>query len=320
VRLIAEDFITSVKLRAMVPISQQTFTEANVLQVASEELVTRMVPLIMSVREKFFLSYKRTAITASKSRYTIAERAIGNALQTVWILDTSNRRLRCVYQTDVNELTTSPGDTGSEVSQILLQGDEIVLLPTPASAFGYVEQWYYSRPNQLVLSSSCAKITAVASVGGTTTFTVNTDLTGSLSVGSKIDIVSGKSPYLLWAEDATITAITSTSIAVATTDVVDEVSAVEPVANDYICPAKQSNIPNIPEEFHPVLAQSVAYTLLKSLGMAQKAAQAKADYDELAANVLKLVGNRVESGVKPVFNPSGIHSAIGSGLPTGFLR
>ena len=143
-------------------------------------------------------------------------------------------------------------------------------------------------------------MTNISSANGTTTFTVNTDLTGSLSVGSKIDFLSAQSPFLLWSEDVSITAISSNTIEVATANVDNEAGTVEVQISDYICPAGYANIPMLPYEFHPVLAQMVAVRMLAGLGDLQKWQAAKAELSEVRSESKALIKNRVETSVKTI--------------------
>src|SRR3990167_2390078 len=96
---------------------------------------------------------------------------------------------------------------------------------------------FHRRPNEVVATTSATKITAKSVGASTTTFTVNTDLTGSLSAGSLIDFINGQPPFLLWAEDVAISSITATSIVVSNDDIENEASEVEIGTNDYICAA-----------------------------------------------------------------------------------
>jgi hypothetical protein len=91
-----------------------------------------------------------------------------------------------------------------------------------------------------------------------------------------------------------ITAITSTTIEVLKASVVDVDGSVEPVANDYICPAGQSNIAMVPKEFHPVLAQMGAVRMLASLGDNAKWQSAKAELEQMRTEALKLVRQRAD--------------------------
>lgn len=312
-KLITEDLITSVKVRSMVPISQNTFDTDVVVQVLNEEMNTRVVPGIMSIRENYWLTSKLVALTANLDHYAIPTRAIGDALKDVWYADSSGNRQYQMNQIGVPHLSSS-AQTSNRPVEYLLKGDEVLVFQKPNVSQGYIEFWYYRRINDIAKTSSCAKITAIASAGGTTTFTVDTDLTASLSVGSKLDIVSSQSPFLLWSEDAVITAITTTTIAIATISVSNVVGTVEPQVDDYICPARKTNIPMMPEEWHPVLAQCGAIRLVSSLGDLNKATLLKNELkEELLPNCLKLITNRVESGIEPILNPNGILNAMGFG-------
>lgn len=304
-----EDIITSAKYRSMVPISQNTFQSADITIIADEELLLRLVSDIMSVREDFFLRSKQTSITANIDHYTIPKRAVGNSIKALWYVDT-NSKYSLLQRIDVDE-KNQYDSTGTAPEAFYLEGDEVVLVPCPSITQGSIEFSYYGKPNRLAETADCCQITNVSSAAGTTTFTVDTDLTASLSVGDKIDIVSSVSPFLLWADDVAITAITTTTIAVATTDVDDANGTVEPQTNDYICPAGYSNIPMIPEEFHPVLAQMVACRLLGSLGDLNKQAAAKAELLDMRREALKLIKNRVESTPDLVNQRNGLVGAFG---------
>jgi hypothetical protein len=308
-QLITEDLLESVKLRGFIPVSQSTFTNARLLQILNEKLSDEIVPAIMSIRENFFLTYERRALTASQSRYALPERAAGTSIKTVWYVDSSGNRMRVPSRTDARDLREGAIGTG-EPEEFMMMGDEIQVFPTPASSSGYLEFWYYRRPSRLALTSSCAKITAVNTAAGVTTFTVDTDLTASLSVGSTVDFLAGKSPFLSWADDVAITAITTTTIAVSASAISSEASAVEPRVNDYICPAGYANFPQIPAEMHPILAQSAAVYAIQSLGDMEKLAAASQTLDRMLKNGFKLIANRVESEPEQVIHRSSISNFI----------
>jgi hypothetical protein len=308
-KLIAEDLLASVKRRSFAPTSQSTFTDQDFYDIIGENLSCEIVPQIMSARENFFLTYKRVPLVAGVSRYVIPERAAGTALKDLWHVDASGNRLETPFRNDVHDLEGGEIGTGTP-REFLLYGDEILVSPVPAASEGYVEFWYYRRPSKIVATSSCAKITAVSTVAGLTTFTVDTDLTASLSVGSLLDFISAKSPFLSWADDVAITAITATTIEVSAADVENEASTVEPVVGDYICLAGQSNLPQIPQELHPVLAQSSALQVLEALNHQDKIAVAAQKLDRMWKNGFKLISNRVESEPEQVYNRSGIMNFI----------
>lgn len=290
---LVEDLVESVKQRSFIPISQGTFTDTRIIALLNEELRLSLVADIFGAREDFFLATKETPIIAEKDHYLIPSLCIGNNLKAVFLLGSGGER-RMLERRDVDRSDEYAGRTGTP-EKFYLEGDEIVLMPKPSSAAESLLFSYFRKPNQLIATSSCAKITGVSSALGLTTFTVDTDLTASLSVGDRVDFLRGKNPHTLWSDEVAITAITTTTIEVATADIVDVDSSVEPAALDYICPTGYANLVMVPEEFVPVLAQMGACRALSALGDLNKWQSAKTILEQMRSEALKLIRQRVES-------------------------
>lgn len=304
---LVDDLLTSIKSRSAAPISQSTFADADLLTIATEELRLKLVSGIMSEREDFFLQSGLVTTTAALDNYALPRKAIGNALKCVFVVDSTGGR-RLLQRVDVDRVA-SFGLSSAQPERFYFKGNQIVLIPAPTTAFT-LDIVHFARPSELIATSSCAKITAVSSIGGLTTMTVNTDLTGSLSTGSLIDIISSVSPFLSGADRAAITTISATQIVCATTLVSDSVGNVLPQVGDYICPTGYSNIPQIPIEFHPVLAQMTANRLLASLGDLNKWNAGRAQAKEDFADALKLIKNRAESSPEHITNRNGLSTAF----------
>lgn len=290
---LTEDLVESVKQRSFIPISQSTFTDTQIIALLNEELRLSLVADIMGAREDFFLTTKTTAFVANKDHYLIPNLCIGNNLKAVFATDSSGNR-KMLERRDVDRSAEYNSASG-EPEKFYFEGDEIVIMPKPSVATGSILFSYFRKPNQLTPTSSCAKITAVSSLSGTTTFTVDTDLTAALAVGSKVDFIRGKNPHTLWSEEIAITAITTTTIAVATAGIVDVDDSVEPAIGDYICPTGYSNVAMVPEEFMPVLAQMGAARALGALGDLNKWQAAMAVLKGMRDEALSLIRQRVES-------------------------
>ena len=67
-----------------------------------------------------------------------------------------------------------------------------------------------------------------------------------------------------------------------------------PVAGDYVCETNKTPIPNIPETFHPVLAQAAAVRVLESMGDTKGAQVAMGTL----ARMIKVIRRRASSRVK----------------------
>lgn len=290
--VLTEDLLEDIKDRCFAPISQNTWTDAKILRLATKEMRDFIVPDIMKKRENFFLVYSDTNLTANVATYPIPERALGSALKNVFIVNANNE-----YQYRLNKAKLNHIDQMEKLgtpSHYFLQGEKLRLMPAPRSTQNKLRQYYFLRSNELALTSTCTKITQVSRGVSQTTFTVDTDLTASLTTGDEIDIVNGQSPYLLWAYDVEIVTISSTQIVVSNTSVDDESSSTLPGVGDYICPRLTSNIPMIPEEYHTALALKTARSMMSSLGDQKKYQVLNNELKEALENAGNLIANRVE--------------------------
>lgn len=295
---LTEDLIELIKLRSMIPSSSSTFDNSKFLLLANSVLQQRLVSDLSKVKEDFFLTSEDVSIEANISNYGIPARAIANALKTVFYKDESGNLLK-LERVDVDQ-----AGGGSGLRYYIL-GDEIVLLPTPTASLGQIRFIFPAKPSDLILTTSCGKITAVAS----NVFTIDTDLSGDLAVGGYVDFLCNQSPFKLWKYRSAITAISATQITVALADVIDANSNVLPQVGDYICPSGSANIPQIPVSHHPLLAQMTAVVLLESFGDINKLQNAKATLAEMRGENGTLVKNRVENSPK---------KAAGNGLKRFF--
>lgn len=292
VDFLVEDLLESAKDRSFAPISQTTFQDADLIRIANEELL-RVMSSIIKVREDFFYARETVALTAGKDHYLVPKQAAGNALKALfWVDSASNKRLLTRRDIDrIGEYTTTRGDSSS----FYFEGDEVVLM-NPPSAGDSLLFVFSRRPNRLIATTDCAKITDVNSAGGTTTFTVDTDLSASLAAADEIDLLRANSPFTLWSDEVAISSITASTVAVPSVDVYDvDGITVEPQIDDYICPTGYANIPMIPIEFHAVLAQRVACRLMSAMGMLQKWQAAMTELRAIESDALDLIKNRAES-------------------------
>lgn len=293
---LTEDLLEDIKSRSNAPISQTTFVDADLIDIATRQLRSHVVPHIMKVREDFFQRSKSYSLTTNLDRYGVPKLAIGNAVKGLYLVDSAGAKSP-LQRTDSSKAYAYDSQSG-DPEAYYFEGDEIVLLPAPPDSNHTLFCEYYAKPNKLIATSSCTKITAISDSAGTTTLTVDTDLSTALSIGSKIDFLSSNSPFLLWSSDVLITAITPTTIEVASNDIYNAIGSMEPQVDDYICPAGYANIPMIPEEWHDVLAQSVAVRLIRSIGHNERFQAEYAILKEMINDATELIQMRSESQPK----------------------
>ena len=302
-----DDLLESVKIRSLAPISQDTFTNTKILKLMTEEMRTYVVPLLIDVREDFFLNYVDVSFEANRSLYPIYERSAGNSFKALYAVSSSGDESK-IGRTSVDKLSdfTQSGDP----THFFLMGDQIKVLPTPKSNTNSLRQYYFRTQSSLTQSINCGRITSVAVGALTTVFTISTDLSAALGVGDKVDFQNSQSPFLLWAHDVEIQGITSTTITVNNSDILDESGNVRMGIDDYICPRFQTNIPQIPVEYHTLLVQKTVCKIIGSLGDQRKFQIEMAELKMMEGSLFKLIKSRVEAQPQKVTN-RGIWETLG---------
>lgn len=168
--LTSDELIDRVKKKIAFPLYQSTYSEEDILQFCSEELLINQVPDIMKWHEEYFVTYEKIPLEANVSRYAIPERAIGGKLRDIAYSD--NTVIAGSPFGNLTEMTKiEPGNkpyfqqantyTSTYASAFYVEGNEIVLTPSVGpSPTGYLVMWYYRRPSQLVKDNRAAISTA----------------------------------------------------------------------------------------------------------------------------------------------------------------
>jgi len=276
------DLLSSIRQRGSIPTTTNTNnvnSTSNLLVLATEELHTRLLPLLMATRSEFFVAPipDDQAVTANQSAYPISSRAVGMILRDVQLIDGSS--VRSLRQIDSDQITTT--STGA-VEGYYLQHNNVILYPTPSSTSGTLRLRYFVRPSRLAATSACAQISAINAV--TNTVTVNS-LPSTWAVGNDMDMVSGSVPYQCRVMNKAITAISGS-------DVTFAALPTGLAVGDWLALAEYTPIPQIPFEFQPVLAQMTVVKALEALGDNDGVKRAMNDLQILQQNALLLVTPR----------------------------
>ena len=325
-----EDLVNSAKRSEHFPTGQTTFVDPDdLIAFANEEMMTKLVPFVISNRQDFFMYWATTPLVNNLNHYAMPERAIGNVLKDIFFVpDSSTAQLKQVRYPipscqihDVQQWVAP----GSVPGVFYSQGDEIVVVPTPLnlSPNAALIMYYFMRPNKLVSTNQCAQITSVAIGATQVTFTVNTDLTAittPLATGSLIDFLTNKSPFRLRAIDVSIQSITSTQVVVNLTDVQNEGSQVTPAVGDWICAAQTANIPMVPQELHPILSEMICARTNKAQGAMQNLEMSNATIKDMLQGAFKLLEYRVESEVETIYDSNSILNTMDSSTRRFVMR
>jgi len=190
--LTSNALIRSIKRRAFIPSSQETFTDEDFLEMATEEINLGLVPLIQRMHEEHLVYYIDIPLIQDVKRYAIPSRAHGNKLRDVALVD-ENDNIFEMNRYSLNEISDFTNTTSYINSRgFYLENNDVIVVNFDINIGNKLRMYFYMRPNSLVKDEQGASIASIESV--TETDNIN-PLFGSISnIATGIDKVIITSP------------------------------------------------------------------------------------------------------------------------------
>ncbi len=300
-----EQLIQLVKLACAVPTSQLTYTDEDFVNLASRCLQTIVVPLIMSTREEYFVTFEDT-ISPADGVIPFPENAVGSKLRNVCYISQQNPLVLVNLPRIDLDVVAGVGFFNTVVlAGFYIQGENIVLYPnTSVPTNTPIRLYFYRRCLELIDQYNYGQVSAIDTMTNTITLD-NVPL--DWEVGTELNSVNSQPNFDVTNSSLTITNVSSPSI------IVDDVTDIS--VGDYISMAGYSAIPQIPIEAMNYLAQCVAVVALEGLGDREGMKAASDVAQQMKESLLVMISQRVDGSVKKVINPSG-----GLRLGGGFRR
>jgi hypothetical protein len=291
-------FLAAVDRAITVPNYQPRFSQSDILALANEEQQSLVVPMIVALREEFFVFRETLSITAGDFGFRIPERAIGRTLREIQYRNQTGGTL--VYDLPRISIEDSYRFTnlGSGTPNgFMVEGDTIRLLPTPSSD-GEVILFMLRKPSSLVLNSRTAVVTSV----GTNTITLS-KVPSNLTIGSKIDITDNKPAYPLVYKDLTITNISGAVITVSgfTGTALSGVDV-----DDVVSTALETSIVQLPDEAAIVLIHATAVRVLEALSIPDQMKMAEDKLQQKIRACREILSPRVEGSIPKIIQRDGL--------------
>ena len=298
-----EQLIDLIKLACAVPTSQLTYTEADWVNLATRCLQTIVVPLIMSTREEYFVTYVDVSSPAD-GMIPFPEHAVGSKLRNVcYVSQASPLLLINMPRVDLDVVAGVGGFNAAAFGGFYIQGENIVLYPNGSVPTGTAFRlYYYRRCLELAEPDNYGQVQSIDS--GTNTIVLD-NVPTDWEVGTELNSVGSQPNFLVTNSSFEITAVSSPSI------IVDDVTDIE--VGDYITGVGYSAVPQIPIEAMNYLAQTVAVVALEGLGDREGMQAAAEVAKQMKESLLVMISQRVDGSVKKVIDPSG-GIKVGAGL------
>jgi hypothetical protein len=297
----SETLIESVKRRINIPTNQNTFTDADILAFADEEMALGLVPAVMSLHEDHLLFQQFSPLVENQREYEIPYRAVGNKLYDLMFEDSNGNFLPMSHTTWSDEPNYNGAYTTNLIYAYYVRNNRVGLLPTMNGIqTGSLCFRYYIRPSGLVPSAEVAVITSIDLNTGTIIFS---NLPDTFNTNTLVDFYKFKSPHTILAIDVQPTSVSVlTNTMIFNPDDIPEFLAV----GDHVALAEQCCIPQVPSDLHVYLAQKTAERILESQGDAAGLQAAKEKSREMEFRAGTIIDNRVDESPVKLVNRHGI--------------
>lgn len=290
-----DDMVDDIKNEYITPTSQNLFQPDDIIKHLDKAQRTKIIPLLNSVREEYWVTRFDQAVTGAVS-YTVPQRGSGAMLRDIVFVDGQGNEIELTRLSPVQIKSTFPFGYQLPLYTFgyYIQDDQVFLYPAQAqTATQYtLRMKYLRRPNNLTSVTNCGKITTIASNVLTLD---NVDSTWTTS--TTFDIIQNFPQFNSISDGATITAVSTLTNQITLSTVPTGL-----LTGMYVCPTLMSCIPQIPYEMYDILIAAGAMRLARALGDSQGLQLAEKNYEEAAAGFVKLVDPRVQGATKKIVN------------------
>jgi hypothetical protein len=286
------ELLASIKRRSGMPTAQATYSTADLLAIANEQMLEYVVPLVLGVREDYWTRNDDQALTDGQLAYRIPYRALMGKLREVSILDAESN-VHNLPRLRLSDLEACTYGFWLEGDRVWLAGDSLKVTDLGVT----LRLTFHLRPNQMIETSGA---TTVASFSATNRTITLTSPPAAYTGKTSWDIIRGKTPFETLAYDAAGTLSGSTITFSASLPV-------DLAAGDYVCLTEQTPVPQIPVELHGLLAQKCALYILESKQMADKAAIAAKELGRLENDARTVLTPRVDGEALRIFNRNSLY-------------
>jgi hypothetical protein len=322
--------IRRAKLQEMVPNSDVTFQDADIMELMGQELHSTIVPLVARVREEYMVVTRDYLLPTQTAGQTSN---VQNWLEIPE--DATGLRLRDVYVTDnVGNFTNLPRLNPEQVAAFTnmswygpsmntwagtgfggfyVMGNRLYLYPYVMASNRAVRLLFERRPAKLCLTGDAAQIVSIVGSDVTVGSTVKT-----FPAGSYVDFVQNSTPHDYVADLSATQALYTSPIPLQAVQVLaasgltytfDPAVVASLKVGDWLCTNGYAPFAQfIPSEASAVLVQATSVRLLEALGDREGQKFAMEKYNAMAKALVDLITPRVIGKTRKVSNPNSLAS------------
>lgn len=269
------ELLTTIKTRGMVPANPGSWSDAQLLKAASDEIEKWHLPMLIDAKGEYLVKEQLITLVSGTASYLISYRAAAVRNASLKLAD--GRELPLAEMPPNEQTTTRLNRNARGIPQVYaFREGYIDLYPVPDSTVGQLWLKWHIRPSRLVLTTDCRqclnKFTDNPSPGytrislGTDAASATASTAQANSLGGLFDFVGVRNPHPIKAWDVSkqslITGGVSTTIDFLTADLPTDL--VVGAYGDWLCPSQQTPQPNTLAELHSPAALRAAAAAVRS--------------------------------------------------------
>lgn len=292
----SDALVESVKRRGLIPNSQQLYTNSEMCKILTEELHSCILPMLMSMNEDYFVYDYDQNFTVGVNTYNIPQRAVGVKVRDVVLLNSNNQEVslpRLDPDFIKKQWVSTNFSPWYNSRGFYFKNNKVYIYPDVSNYSSFsLRIKYYRRPNNIVPTTECGRITAIDT--GTNVVTL-TRLPSTWTTATTFDIIQGRPPFDSLDDDATITAYDSNNKTITLTTLPTDM-----IVGDWVAEANCSPIAQLPYEVFNILEQRAVVKVLEGLGDTQGLKQAAEVYTDMIDKFQKLITPRADGSPKRI--------------------
>lgn len=306
VNVTVDAMVNLIKQQTVIPNTASLFSATNVTNLLNYEMTRKVVPLVKSVKEEYWVTTTSTQISASVNAYPIPYRAAGNALRDLALTDNNGNLLQLVrYEPEDVKFPLIPYNSPYFRLGYYLQDFNVILFPPQVSnytAYQILMKWE-RRPSNLTLSTNCGQITAFDENASTITLSF---VPTSWSTSTTLDIINNLPPFNSVADDVVITNINGLVLTVTIPSGFSSTFWSAVAQNFWAAPSMTTPIPQLPFEAFPFLTALGKKAVLQGLGDTNALKDVNDEIEDTKVLINSLLTPRVEGTPKLLSGFGGI--------------
>lgn len=316
IRKSVDDLIADVVALDNTPQSQSTFSNDQIAKFMDEEMRGAVVPLVVRLREEYFVIVAPYSVDPTTTRITIPAQAAGFRLRDIYLYDpyTGNfaGKVNRINPDQIPYMYGSAQTVGfAQVPTYYIENNDIIFYP-PLKQSYTCKIRYFKAPNHLYTYASCTA--QVLSKLGSNQVQMDNVPTGSTAVqdwasntgvnATTLDVVTPQAPYNFRMSATTgLPLVAQTIVAVPGGNVLtlqsDTYNSIQ--AGDYLCTNDTcAFVQFLPFEAYELIKLRASMRILKAQGDPQNLGITAQLYNAAADDLTSLLAPKVENMPKKI--------------------